>query len=189
MRVIAGWAKGRKLQAPRGTATRPTPSRVREALFSMVAAWLPDARVLDLYAGSGALGIEALSRGAAHCVFVERAAPALNALRANLVAVQALSSAQVMALSVERSLPQLLAMAGRFDLVLMDPPYAERRVGQALACLADRGLLRQNGLIVAEHAGAERSPLPPAAYGCIQHRRWGDVAVSLYAHAGASTTS
>ena len=182
MRVIAGWAKGRNLRAPGGLATRPTPSRVREALFSMVAAWLPGARVLDLYAGSGALGIEALSRGAAHCIFVERAMPALAALRQNLGVLRDPSAAQVLAVDVDVALRQLAAAATAFDLVLMDPPYALQRVAPALAALAGHGLLRHDGLIVAEHAGAQASPRPPAALACRSHRRWGEVAVSLYAH-------
>ena len=118
MRVIAGIYGGRRLQAPPGTDTRPTADRVREALFSILGDRVPDVRVLDLFAGSGALGIEALSRGAASAVFVERDRGALDALRRNLDAVGA--DAEVRREDVLRFLAR---PEGTFDLVLCDPPY------------------------------------------------------------------
>ena len=117
MRVVAGTFKGRRLAAPRGTRTRPTADRVREALFSMLRD-VGGARVLDLYAGSGALGIEALSRGAGSAVFVERDAKALAAIERNLAAVG------VDATVARRDVLRFLARAdGAFDLVFCDPPY------------------------------------------------------------------
>jgi len=117
VRVVAGTFKGRRLAAPRGTRTRPTADRVREALFSMLGD-VGEARVLDLYAGSGALGIEALSRGAGSAVFVERDAQALAAIERNLTAVG------VEATVVRRDVLRFLARAdGAFDLVFCDPPY------------------------------------------------------------------
>ncbi|HEY1357567.1 MAG TPA: 16S rRNA (guanine(966)-N(2))-methyltransferase RsmD [Thermoleophilaceae bacterium] len=117
MRVVAGAFKGRRLQAPRGGGTRPTADRVREALFSMLGD-VSGVRVLDLYAGSGALGIEALSRGAASAVFVERAPAALVALRRNLAAVGV--EAEVRR---QDALRFLEAARATFDLVFLDPPY------------------------------------------------------------------
>ena len=117
MRVVAGTFKGRRLTAPRGTRTRPTADRVREALFSMLGD-VGGARVLDLYAGSGALGIEALSRGADSAVFVERDAQAVAAIERNLAAVG------VEANLVRQDVVRFLARAdGAFDLVFCDPPY------------------------------------------------------------------
>jgi 16S rRNA (guanine966-N2)-methyltransferase len=117
VRVVAGTFKGRRLAAPRGTRTRPTADRVREALFSMLGD-VGEARVLDLYAGSGALGIEALSRGAGRAVFVERDAQALAAIERNLAAVG------VEATVVRQDVLRFLARAdGAFDLVFCDPPY------------------------------------------------------------------
>jgi 16S rRNA (guanine966-N2)-methyltransferase len=117
VRVVAGTFKGRRLAAPRGTRTRPTADRVREALFSMLGD-VGEARVLDLYAGSGALGIEALSRGADSAVFVERDAQALAAIERNLAAVG------VEATVVRQDVLRFLARAdGAFDLVFCDPPY------------------------------------------------------------------
>lgn len=126
MRVIAGRAKGRRLVAPAGRGTRPTADRVKEALFSSLQPRLPGAHVLDLYAGSGALGIEALSRGASAAVFVERDRRALAALRRNLDTTGLADRATVLPVAVERALSEPLGPA--LDLAFLDPPY---RVGAA----------------------------------------------------------
>ncbi|MBU6268256.1 MAG: 16S rRNA (guanine(966)-N(2))-methyltransferase RsmD [Sphingomonadales bacterium] len=122
LRVIAGQWRGRKLEAPEGDQTRPTSDRTRETLFSMLTSRLGSfegLRVADLFAGSGALGIEALSRGAASCVFVEMAPPAIRTLRTNIARLQAQSQADVRAGSVMALGPMKQAL----DLVLLDPPY------------------------------------------------------------------
>ena len=124
MRVVAGSLRGRRLLAPPGPSTRPTSDRVREATFNALASLdvLRDATVLDLFAGSGALGIEALSRGAAHCTFVEQARPAIVAVRQNLDALGLSERATVVTMDVERYLSSNAAVA--VDLALADPPYA-----------------------------------------------------------------
>ena len=122
MRVVAGTYGGRRLTTPKGTATRPTSDRVREALFSILDAAVDGARVLDLYAGSGALGIEALSRGAANVTFVDSAAPAIAAIERNLAALGA--TAEVRRADALRFLGGARAQGRQYDLVLLDPPYA-----------------------------------------------------------------
>lgn len=122
MRIIAGEWRGRKLIAPRGDATRPTADRTRETLFSMLASRLgsfEDLRVADLFAGSGALGLEALSRGAAHCLFVEQEKPAIDAIRANILALGARERSAVQ----HGSVMSLGPISEPFDLLLLDPPY------------------------------------------------------------------
>lgn len=122
MRIIAGEWRGRKLIAPRGDATRPTADRTRETLFSMLASRLgsfEDLRVADLFAGSGALGLEALSRGAAHCLFVEQEKPAIDAIRANILALGARERSAVQ----HGSVMSLGPTSEPFDLLLLDPPY------------------------------------------------------------------
>ena len=174
MRVIAGRLGGRRLTAPRGLDTRPTSDRVREALFSALGD-VSGARALDLYAGTGALGIEALSRGAAHATFVESARPALAALRANLGALGLASSTRVVALPVARA---AAALPGPFDLVFADPPYAAlAEVPVALTALA--AAIAPGARVVVEHAS--RDPAPEIA-GLTPRpsRAYGDTTVTIY---------
>ena len=123
MRVIAGSAKGRRLDAPRGGATRPATDRIRETLFAILEPVLGEARVLDLFAGAGTLGIEALSRGAAHATFVERSAEAVKTLRKNITATEFVGRAEVIAANVLGFLEQ--SVAGPYDVVFCDPPFAD----------------------------------------------------------------
>lgn len=182
MRVIAGRLGGRRLVAPRGAATRPTADRVREALFSALGD-VSDVAACDLYAGTGALGIEALSRGARRAVFVESARPALAVLRDNLAALGLQELALVIPLPVERALDRLAA-EGPFDLVFLDPPYAA--LAQAAAAAArlagPLGLLAPGGRLVLEHAS--RDPAPAVGLlACAATRTYGDTALSIYVHA------
>src|SRR3989441_12933158 len=123
MRILAGALKGRRLVTPRGPATRPTTDQVRLALLDALAPWLEGARVLDLFAGAGGVGLEALSRGAAHATFVERDARAVAALAANVRALGVGSRARVVRAEVGRALGRLAAAGERYDVVFLDPPY------------------------------------------------------------------
>ena len=127
MRVIAGEAKGRTLVAPKGRTTRPATDRIRETLFAILEPSLPGARVLDLFAGAGTLGIEALSRGAAHVTFVERASAAVDALRKNLAATGFADRSELVAANVLGFLERG-GRAETYDLVFLDPPFADIRV-------------------------------------------------------------
>ena len=160
-RVVAGSAGGIRLLAPDGRGTRPTSDRVKEALFSILATRLGDADVLDLYAGTGQLGIEALSRGARSAAFVERDRACAALLRENLARTRLSAAAEVLATSADAALPRL-ALAGRaFDLVLIDPPYAVARdaLRDAAAAFAAHGLLRPGATVVLEH-DARHDPEP-----------------------------
>ena len=171
MRVVAGTFKGRRLAAPRGTRTRPTADRVREALFSMLGD-VEGARVLDLYAGSGALGIEALSRGAESAVFVERDAQAVAAIERNLAAVG------VEATVLRQDVLRFLARAdGAWDLVFCDPPYdsASRLAGP----LAERlpALIAEDARIVTE--SDKRNPLQ-LPFPLLVERAYGDTRIAIH---------
>lgn len=185
MRVIAGKAKGRKLQTLAGDTTRPTPDRVREALFSVLGASAAAAEhVLDLFAGSGALAIEALSRGAARATLVEKHPAAQAVITKNLTVLgDGASQARLLCVPAARALSQCAQANDTFDLIFLDPPYALELVAPTLGQLMQQGLLRYDGIIVAEHAGPEPSPQAPPALTCFFHRRYGDVAISLYRHA------
>ena len=186
MRVIGGTFRSRTLQAPAGAATRPTSDRLRETLFNVLAPRIERARFLALYAGSGAVGIEALSRGAADAVFVERASPALKALRANLARLEIREGASVVASSVTAFLRA--ASAGeRFDVVFLDPPYdAAGEYATVLGVLGGRaaGLLAKGALVIAEHFKKDKLE---DRYGALNRTRLlqqGDAALSFYAIAG-----
>jgi 16S rRNA (guanine966-N2)-methyltransferase len=185
MRVIGGVYRSRTLQAPAGAATRPSSDRLRETLFNVLAPRIEGARFLDLYAGSGAVGIEALSRGAAEAVFVERAPPALKALRANLARLGMKEGAQVAPGSVAAFLRKP-EEAARFDLVFLDPPYdAAGEYAAALGLLggAAAGVLAVGALVIAEHFRKDRLD---DEYGSLRRTRLleqGDAALSFYATA------
>jgi 16S rRNA (guanine966-N2)-methyltransferase len=175
MRVIAGRWGGRRLQAPPGDATRPTSDRVREALFSVLADRVPGARVLDLFAGSGALGIEALSRGAAEATFVDSAPAALRAVRANLEALGA--EAQVHRSDARRFLRSASAAARYYDLVFLDPPYRlAGRLGDELT-VALPAVLAPGAAVVAE--SDRRAPLE-LGLPLFDERRYGDTLIRIH---------
>ncbi len=176
MRVIAGRFGGRRLVAPPGRATRPTADRVREALFSMLGP-LEGARVLDLFAGSGALGIEALSRGAAAATFVDDDAAAVRCIRANLAGI---GEAAVLRRDAHRALRTARENASQYDLVFLDPPYRHaetlgRTLGEAVAAV-----LAPDGLAVSE--SDRRSPLDLPPLTIDDERRYGDTLIRLHAH-------
>jgi len=185
VRVIAGALGGRRLIAPRGMATRPTSDRVREALFSALGD-VRDALVLDLYAGTGALGIEALSRGAQRAVFVDNARAALAALRDNLAALGLGAATLVLAQSVERAASEV-ARHGPFDLVLLDPPYsASGDIPKVLATLLRTSALAPSARVVVEHASRSEAP-QCEGFERLSTKTYGDTAISTYACAPRCT--
>jgi 16S rRNA (guanine966-N2)-methyltransferase len=176
-RVIAGAAGGRRLAVPRGTATRPTSDRAREGLFASVLSELGSLdgkRVLDLYAGSGAVGLEALSRGAAHVLLVESDARAAAVIKANIAAV-GIAGAAVVTDRAERLLTRPPDVADRYDLVFADPPYAvtAAAVTRALTLLTD-GWLAADALVVVERATRSGSLEWPPGYLRGKSRRYGE---------------
>ena len=157
MRIVAGQFKGRPIQAPKTDATRPTSDRARESLFNMIAhaAWAPaldSARVMDLFAGSGALGLEALSRGAGYCVFIETAHAALSVLRKNISALGVAGATKVQRRSAVDLGPRPPALGERFDLAFLDPPYKKGLVEPCLNSLDEGGWLAEGALVVVETA-------------------------------------
>jgi 16S rRNA (guanine966-N2)-methyltransferase len=180
LRIIAGTYKGRRLFAPKGVAVRPTADRVKEAVFSALGQAVTGARVLDLFAGSGGLGLEALSRGAARVVFVDRDPAVLAVLRRNLDLIpEDRAPVRVIRADLAKSWKPL-AGAGPFDLVFMDPPYRQGLVGPALDRLVQEGLVAPDALAVAEHHRSDHPELPQA---------WEIQAVKTYGHTAVSFLS
>lgn len=176
MRIIAGTLKGRRLQPPKWAGLRPSSDRLRETLFNVLAPRVAGARVLDGYAGTGAVGLEAYSRGAAEVVFVERDVRAAQLIARNLEHCGVSSGCAIMRADIGR-LPEPFA-ARRFDLILLDPPYAERDLA---ATIAHAGAwLAGDGLLVLEHARRRAAPL--AAGDLVRTRvvQSGDSALSFY---------
>lgn len=181
MRVISGTAGGLKLTAPRGVTTRPTTDRVKEALFSILenTGALYEARVLDLFAGSGSLGIEALSRGAASCTFVEKNRAALDALQTNISRTGCCQQTTVLPLDALRAIEKLSGTGARFTLALIDPPYASGLQTTILQQVAGQ-LMAADGLIVVETSS--RDKLPERIGCCTRHDRriYGDTAIDFF---------
>ncbi len=192
MRIVGGEHRGRALKAPKGAATRPTSDRAREAVFNILehAPWSPgvvDARVIDLFAGSGALGLEALSRGAAWCLFVESDAAARGAIRDNVEALAPngdLNGRTRIHRRDATDLGRLPAGDGEpFDLAFLDPPYGKGLGEKALAGLASGGWLKAGAVCVLER-GAGEGPLEAPGYTLVDERKYGAAKVALLRFGG-----
>jgi 16S rRNA (guanine966-N2)-methyltransferase len=182
MRLTGGHDRGRRLIVPRGSKTRPTASKVREAIFNILGP--PPGPVLDLYAGSGALGMEALSRGAPQAVFVEREPAALASLRRNLKEVEMEDRGTVIATDVRTALRRLAAAGERFSWVFLDPPYVRETEG-VLGELSGADLLTSCAVVIVEH---DRRNPPPDSVGCLfltDRRQYGDTELSFFRCSGS----
>jgi 16S rRNA (guanine966-N2)-methyltransferase len=173
--ITGGTLRSRRVPAPPGRAVRPTPARVKEALFSILGSRVHDARVLDLFAGSGALGFESLSRGAAHVTFVEKHRPTADSLRAAARELGVAEHVEVIAAPAERA---VRAVAGRFDLVFADPPYAQPYPRAALEALRARRAIDTATTVVFEHSAREAAPADPAMR-VERTERYGEVALAF----------
>jgi 16S rRNA (guanine966-N2)-methyltransferase len=189
MRVIAGTHRGRRFHGPRGTALRPTSDRVREALFSILGNRLPDSRFLDLYAGTGAVGIEAVSRGARHVVCVESDSDALKLLHKNLSDCGMNHRVKARGQTVKQFFSRADQVDGPYDIVFADPPYAgAHELDSLFAGVAPEALFAPDARLIAEHAA--KTPLPDQLGPCIFLRRYtyGDTALSVFAGPGAASS-
>jgi len=176
VRIAGGSARGIPLTEPRGVRLRPTSGLVREAVFNILSVRVEGAEVLDLYAGTGALGIEALSRGATKATFVEAEAGAVQAILSSLSRTGFASSGVV----VRGRLPAALgSVSGTFDLIFADPPYNEPNPEQLLMLLEDR--LNDGGVVVYEHGSRYNPPERLAGLALLERRVYGDSAIALYA--------
>lgn len=180
MRVIAGEHRGRRLTAVPGKGTRPTTDKVKESIFNMIGPYFDGGWALDLYAGTGGLGIEALSRGAERAVFVERDARAFSIVQQNVSACRLDNQAELYKNDASRALRVLAKRGMAFDLVFLDPPYAQQNITGEMELMQELKLLADGAWIVAEHD--VDITLPEVVGHCIQHRAaiYGDTAVTLY---------
>jgi 16S rRNA (guanine(966)-N(2))-methyltransferase RsmD len=184
-RIIGGAGKGRRLKTAQGAGTRPTGARVRQSLFDILAPLIPGSRFLDAFAGSGGVALEALSRGAAKVVLVDRSAAAIAAARQNVAALAAAGGEAVVFKQEARTALRAFAGQGeRFDVVFLDPPY-DSDLYEPLLELAGDGLLAEEGLAIAEHF--HKRPLPERIGALVRTRlvRVGDHYLSFYRHAAS----
>jgi 16S rRNA (guanine966-N2)-methyltransferase len=179
MRIVAGSFGGRRLNAPRGLEIRPTSDRVREAIFNIIGQAVVGARVLDLFAGTGALGLEALSRGALRVVFVDQSPDAVRLVQSNIKRCGVQDRVEVILASAAQAIRRLRFQGEDLDLVFLDPPYDQGLIQETLISLAD--LAHSGTLVVAEHHHKELLPSGLQEWVKTQERRYGDTAVSFYA--------
>lgn len=182
MRIIAGTARGRNLKSPKGMSTRPTSDRVREALFNIVTSYVPDSRFLDLFSGTGAVGIEALSRGAAKAVLVEKDRNTTKIILENLDLCRLKESAEVLTLDVAKAISLLGHRGEIFDLIFIDPPYQKEFEKPTIEEILAQAILAPEGIVIVE---SNKVDLPPETVGVLRayrREKYGDTALTFYRH-------
>lgn len=183
MHIIAGQRRGAQLFAPKGMDTRPTQAKVKESLFNIVQAYVCDACVLDLFAGSGSLALEALSRGAEWAVMVDQDREAAQCIRRNVEKLRFEQCAQLLRCDWRQAVSQLSTSGKKFDLVFLDPPYRMTELNECCAALADAHLLAQNAMLVLEHR-TDAAVLPDERFELFKERTYADTQIHFYLYAG-----
>lgn len=180
MRIVSGSARGRPLKGPKGPGIRPTADRVRETLFNVLGQYLEGGQVLDLYAGTGALALEALSRGAERAVLVDSGREALGLIRENAAALGFAERCEVIPSDALRALDRLGREGRRFALVFADPPYAQKAIADLLQGIVRTEVLEPGGTVVLEHGKHEPVPEREGALAQVDQRAFGETRVTLY---------
>lgn len=180
MRVITGVAKGRKLKAPKGMDTRPTTDRTKEALFNIIGERVIDAVVLDLFAGTGAIGIEAISRGAARVFFVENNRQAVSIIKDNLSVTGFFGNAEVLPMDAMKALDKLTDMGTIFDLVYIDPPYLKDLEKKCLQVISEYNLVSNEGIVITESSKLDSMPDNIGKFEMFRQEKYGDTILTFY---------
>lgn len=180
VRVIAGAARGRALKAVPGTNTRPTTDKVKEAIFSMIGPYFDGGIALDLFAGTGGLGIEAWSRGVERVIFVDKEKISLDVIRQNVKTAGAESAAEIYKNDAQRALKALAKRDLKFSIVFLDPPYRMTNMDEVMSELAEKDMLAADAVIVIEHDATHRYPEDAAGFEQIKSAKYGDTAVTIY---------
>jgi 16S rRNA (guanine966-N2)-methyltransferase len=187
MRVIGGNARGRRLKVPKGQAVRPTSGRVKEALFNILPHDLSGIRLLDLFAGTGNVSIEAISRGAAEAILIDSSDQSGNVIRENLRRLRFTDRTRVWIVPVSRALRLLARRGESFDMIFLDPPYQRNWVEACLKIIARSNLLRSSGTLIVEHSAREQVN---AEYGSLvmeDRRSYGDTLLSFFKRKATKT--
>jgi len=179
LRVIGGICKGRKLKSVRGITTRPTADRMRESLFNIIASKIPDAMILDLFAGTGALGIEALSRGAKYSVFIENNNNALSIINENILLCQMSEKAKTIQWDIVKNLKCIESANPPFDIVFIDPPYKKKIIKKTIENLRKTDSLKKKTDIIVEHSSEEVLQEEFTGYRILDQRKYGKTTFSF----------
>lgn len=187
MRVVSGSAKGRPLKSVPGNGTRPTTDKVKEAVFSMIGPYFEGGAVLDLFAGTGGLGIEALSRGMESAVFVDMEAKSIDTIHANLKATKLDERAQVYRNDAGRAISALEKRGRVFDLVFLDPPYRLKHGDELMITLVDKGMLHEGAIVVLEHESSYAYPEDIPGFYRLREAVYGETTISIYQYEAVSS--
>jgi len=179
MRIISGTSKGRRLAAQPGRAIRPTSDRVKGSIFNSLGETIAGKRVLDLFAGTGNLGCEALSRGAKKVVFVEKARQAIQVIRENVLACGMQMSTEILGTDVNRAIRVLHEQGEVFDVILMDPPYRQGFVESTLRDLEAEPVYHESSILLVQHDRREPLPDVSKSWTLLRQRRMGDTLISF----------
>ncbi|MGF9965632.1 16S rRNA (guanine(966)-N(2))-methyltransferase RsmD [Bacillus rhizoplanae] len=184
MRVVSGKCKGHPLKAVPGNTTRPTTDKVKEAIFNIIGPYFDGGLALDLFGGSGGLGIEALSRGIDKAIFVDRDGKAIKVIHQNLESCRLEAQAEVYRNDAERAVKALMKREISFDLVLLDPPYKDQKIVSLISIIDQHGLLKENGIIMAEHGVDVELPETIGRLVKVRAEDYGITAISIYKYEG-----
>lgn len=187
MRVVSGKCKGHPLKAVPGNTTRPTTDKVKESIFNMIGPYFDGGIALDLFGGSGGLGIEALSRGIDKVIFVDRDSKAIKVIHQNLESCRVQEQAEVYRNDAERAVKALIKREMSFDLILIDPPYKEQKIVSLISVMDQHGLLHSDGLIMAEHGNGVVLPNSIGRLVKVRAENYGITAISIYKYEGEGT--
>lgn len=180
MRVIAGEYRGRRLDRIEGMEIRPTSDKVKESLFNMLGEAVIDCSFLDLFGGTGGIGIEALSRGAKHVVFIDAGIKSIKVLKGNLERLNIKAGAEVFHTDYETAIKKLYKYNKQFDIVFIDPPYSLGMAQNALVCIEANPILAQDGLIIVEHDSRDDMPNKVGRLALYRVKRYGNTSLSFY---------
>lgn len=180
VRVISGTARGRSLKAVPGMGTRPTTDKVKEAIFSIIGPYFDGGRVLDLFAGTGGLGIEALSRGAERAVFIDMDPKSIEVIRHNVQATKLEQQAEIYRNEATRAIKALEKRGTKFDLIFLDPPYKMTNVDELMLDLAARELVQDQAIVMVEHDAGHAYAERIGDFHCTRVANYGEITVSIY---------
>lgn len=178
MRIIAGKLKGRRLFTPKDNRVRPTTDKVKEALFSAIAPYMDEAVVVDLFAGTGNLGLEAISRGAKYCYFADKSRESLDLIRQNISYCKIEDQCRILQGDFERILDKL---SEKIDVFFLDPPYGEGFVQKSLELISEKELLSEDGIIVAEHGIKEKIEGQALGFYKLKEKKYGSIGITIFA--------